>query len=222
MDEIFFEQLENELPVKNETVIELEPGVRLEKIGAINENIEPIEENETVIVGDYEEAMEHWHRQLENESCVITQEISVAEQLLGEDLSEEQMLEFSKQMGWYDGARVSEGDCGKLLEYMGLEVEKAENLDMNDLVQELESGGKVICGVNVDILYNPELFDLPGERANHVVQVIGIDMTDPENVKVILNDSGISDGRGVVVDADTFMKAWKTSDNFAVMARKGV
>lgn len=222
MDEILFEQSENEVAIKNETIIELEPGVTLEKIGERIDNVEVTEETETVIVGDWEEAKEHWHRQLENESCVITQEISVAEQLLGEDLSEEQMLELSKQMGWYDGSRVSEGDCGKLLEHMGLEVEKAENLELNDLVQELSSGGKVICGVNVDILYKPELFDLPGERANHVVQVIGIDMTDPDNVKIILNDSGISDGRGVVVDADTFMKAWNTSDNFAVMARKGV
>lgn len=222
MENFFLETLEEyELPHNTEKIIELEPGVTYERIGEVQGISENVEKTEELIVGDYKEAMEHWHMQLESDSCVITQEISVAEQLLGNDLSEEKMLELSKQMGWYDGGRISESDCGKLLEYMNLDVEKAENLGLNDLVQELSDGGKVICGVNGGILYEPELSEIPGIRANHVVQVIGIDMTDPNNVKVIINDSGTENGRGVVVDADTFMKAWKTSDCFAVTARKG-
>lgn len=222
MEELFFENAEEfEKIQKPEGITELEPGVKYEKIGEIQKTADFSDESKELIVGDYKEAMEHWHMQLESESCVITQEISVAEQLLGKDFSEEKMLEFSKQMGWYDGGRISEGDCGKLLEHMGLEVEKSENLGLNDLVQELTEGNRVICGVNNGMLYEPELSEVPGIRANHVVQVIGIDMTNPNDVKVILNDSGVENGRGVAVSADTFMKAWKTSDNFTLTARKG-
>lgn len=223
MENVFYEILpENESVSEIKKIIELEPGVTLEKIGEVKSVTESTEMPEKLIVGDYKEAMEHWHMQLENDSCVITQEISVAEQLLGKDFSEEKMLEFSKLQGWYDGNRISESDCGKFLEYMGINVEKSENIGLNDLVQELSDGSKAICGVNVDILYHPELFDLPGARANHVVQVIGVDMTESNDIKIILNDSGIPDGRGIRVDAETFMKAWKASDNFAVIARKGV
>lgn len=223
MGNILYELLsEKETVHEMEKMIELEPGVRLEKIGEIKSIPESAERPEGLIVGDYKEAMEHWHMQLENDSCVITQEISVAEQLLGKDLSEEKMLEFSKRQGLYDGNRISESDCGKFLEYMGINSERLENLRLNDLVQELSDGSKVICGVNVDILYHPELFDLPGVRANHVVQVIGIDMTNLDDIKIILNDSGVPDGKGIRVDAEAFMKAWETSDNFAVIARKGV
>lgn len=146
----------------------------------------------------------------------------VAEQLLDREFSEQELVKYATEQGWYDpetGTTLS--DVGKLLEALGLEVERESGLTLQDLFNELESGHKLICGVNNMILENPDFADLPGLNANHAVQVIGIDYSNPEDVRVILNDSGVPDGMGRNVSAEAFVKAWNTSGNFAVSAWKG-
>jgi len=71
------------------------------------------------------------------------------------------------------------------------------------------------------ILYDPRFADMPGRVANHAVQLVAIDFSDPENPQAILNDTGVENGRGIRHDLDVFMAAWKTSGNFAVYAGKG-
>lgn len=56
---------------------------------------------------------------------------------------------------------------------------------------------------------------------NHVVEVIGIDYSNPDDVQVILNDTGVPDGKGKHISADTFAKSWNTSNRFMVTAWKG-
>ena len=58
----------------------------------------------------------------------------------------------------------------------------------------------------------------PSLTANHAVEVIGIDRTDPSNVKVILNDPGLPGGRGITYDLEEFQTAWNTSGGFMVSA----
>ena len=106
------------------------------------------------------------------------------------------------------------------MEAVGLRVERSEHLTVSDLAMSLAEGEKVICGVNNMILQEPALADLPGINANHAVEVIGIDYSDPGNPKVILNDPGVENGRGIRHNLDVFMDAWKTSDHFAVIASR--
>ena len=172
--------------------------------------------------GTPEKDLENWHMQSETNSCAVCCQEFVAEQLLGQEFSEEKMTKFAKEQGWYHpetGTTIS--DTGKLLEAAGLEVKREANQTLSDMFRELEQGHKIIAGVNNSILDNPKFAKLPGIQANHVVEVIGIDYSNPEIVQVILNDSGVPDGRGRLVSADTFAKAWDTSNRFMVTAWKG-
>lgn len=212
-----------ETEILEEGVIREHLGERGESVAEQYEEIEGIEELEQGdrIAGNPEEDMENWHPQLEQNSCAIASQSFIAEQLLDGEYSEESMIRAAEKMGWYEAREgTAPDDVGKLLECLGLEVEREYNVTLSELAETLESGEKVICGVNNQILACPEMAELPGIKANHAVQVIGIDATDPEHVEVILNDPGVADGQGIRHDLDTFMEAWETSGYFAVTACK--
>ena len=205
--------------------IELEEGVVLEHLGEhinVTEFSENDECNDT-IAGTPEEDIDEWHEQLEPNSCAISCQTFIAEQLLNTDFSEAEMICKAKEMGIYNpesGTPASE--VGDLLENLGLYVDRQYDAEIIDISQALEDGEKIICGVNAGILNDPELANIPGIKADHAVQVIGVDYTNPENVQVILNDPGVSDGQGIRHDLDTFMKAWDTSGNYTAFVDKGV
>jgi len=196
----------------------LEKGVIREILGYTEELVEITDEDSGKIIGDLEDA-EHWHPQSENYSCAVVCQEFVAEQLLDQDFSETQMIEYAEKQGWYESTEgTCPSDVGNLLEMLGLEVERSYNMTINDLIQALAEDEKIICGVNNAILAEPLFAELPGISANHAVQVIGIDYTDPNNPQVILNDPGIPNGQGIRHNLDIFMKAWETSGCFAAIA----
>lgn len=201
---------------------EIEPGLILECSTQAVLSASELAEGAECIAGNPETDMKNWHAQMENNSCAVCCQEFVAEQLLNQEFSEQSMCQYAAERGWYHpeiGTTVS--DVGKLLEALGLEVKRESGLTLPALVDELESGHKLICGVNNMILENPGFAGLPGLSANHAVQVIGIDYSNLKDVRVILNDSGSFNGMGRNVSADTFVKAWNTSGNFAVSAWKG-
>lgn len=203
-------------------VKEIEPGLILERSEQTALSLAEMTENAERVAGTPETDMENWHEQAEQNSCAVCCQEFVAEQLLDREFSEQELVHMATERGWYNpetGTTIS--DVGKVLEALGLEVERESGLTLSDLFNELESGHKLICGVNNMILENPDFADLPGLNANHAVQVIGIDYSNPEDVRVILNDSGVPNGMGRSVSAEAFVKAWNTSGNFAVSAWKG-
>ena len=217
--ECFFEGLENKDPEKYEGLRELEHGVSLEHFGARPE-LKCEQEAFEMGAGTPEKDAEHWHRQGEKSSCAVACQEFVAEQLLDRDFSEQKMIEFAKEKGWYDPETgTTSSDMGKILESLGLRVERVKGLSLNDLAQELDSGAKLICGVSNLILARPELAEIPGQNINHAVEVVGVKQT-PSDTWVILNDPGIEGGRGVHIRAATFLKAWKPGGNYTVIARK--
>lgn len=54
--------------------------------------------------------------------------------------------------------------------------------------------------------------------ADHAVQVTGIDMSNPDQPMVILNDPGAANGGGAMVPVDAFVDAWEDSGCFMVEA----
>ena len=218
--EFFSDDLEQMETGQLEGPIELEPGVTLEYTGVHPKEYVP-ERPAELEAGTPEEDAEHWHKQSEMNSCAVVCQEFVAEQLLEREFSEETLSRFAQEKGWYDPeVGTTSRDVGKLLESLGLDVERCFDLKLDDLAQELDSGSKLICGVNNSILAAPELAELPGLQANHAVEVIGL-KTTPSDTWVILNDPGIEGGRGVHIRASTFLKAWKTGCNYTVIARKG-
>lgn len=215
----------SELPEVQETVEQkplirnLEHGVTLEQHELGQADLEQGEDSECI--GNPERDMENWHRQAEPNSCAIACQEFVAEQLLDRDFSEKEMIRFAREQGWYrPESGTPQSYMGDILESLGLEVERETGQTLSDLAEDLQQRRKVICSVNSMILSNSDFAELPGMKADHAVEVIGIDVSNPENVQVILNDSDAVDGRGRRISADTFMKAWATSRNFAVTAWK--
>lgn len=220
-NELFFKSENMELRETTEENELLEEGVIREVLGAPERLEETVGAMETVF-GDPEDA-ENWHHQAEKNSCSIACQEMVAEQLLDRDFSEQEMIDYAEKQGWYDPAEGTPmSKVGSLLEAIGMDVERARNCSITDLMQSLADGEKVICGVNNLILAEPRLADLPGLTANHSVEFIGVDFSNPKNPQVILNDPGVKNGQAIRHDMDVFMKAWNTCDNYAVIAGRGV
>lgn len=89
------------------------------------------------------------------------------------------------------------------------------NASMQNIVSELASGHKVIVGVNSSDLWHPgSINSFFSQGADHAIWVTGVDNADPDNVKVIINDSGDPEGAGKAYSLEQFKDAWEDSGNF--------
>lgn len=170
------------------------------------------------IIGDPGSAMESWHPQSGNTCAVVSQEFAL-EGIFGQEFDEDDLREIAEDNGWYDNGTSME-DVGKILEYYGANVAQSTGNSLDDLKDSLADGNQIIVGVDADELWsgqNEEMFG-PGMDANHAIQVIGFDESDPANPMVIINDSGVANGQGVMVPAEEFMDAWEDSGCFMVEA----
>ncbi len=182
--------------------------------------------------GTPDEDMENWHQQMRDDSCAIASQEFVLDEVLGRDVTEQELTEVATANGWYTpGGGTPLHATGNLLEAYGVPVTQEFGSSLQDIANKLEQGQKVIVGVDADEIWTPgenELEDdvlgdyvagyghIPGQDANHAVQVIGIDTTDPDNPMVILNDPGTVDGQGFRVPAGEFENAWADSQQFMV------
>lgn len=169
-----------------------------------------------------------WHEQAHDNTCAIVSQQSVIEELTGHHLTENGLMQEAANHGWYTpgpngGTPLLYTGC--LLEAYGIHVRQQHDRTMADLANELHHDHKVIVGLNGEMIWNPEsaghgslwsFIGIPGQRANHAVEVIGIDRTDPHHPQVILNDSGTPNGRGERVPLEVFERSWATSDHFMV------
>jgi hypothetical protein len=57
---------------------------------------------------------------------------------------------------------------------------------------------------------------IPGQGANHAVEVVGVDTSDPDHPMVILNDPGHPQGQGLMMPAEEFIDAWADSGSYMV------
>jgi hypothetical protein len=175
------------------------------------------------------EDTEHWHRQESNDTCAIACQEFILDHFgeeYGFDFSEDQLVDIATANGWYlPGGGTSLENTGKLLEAHGIPVERGSGGTLEDLAEKLERGEKVIAAIDADEIWSDEqtatLEDwsgdsIPGQDANHAVQVIGIDYSNPERPMVILNDPGHDGGQGAMVPADQFINAWNDSNNYMV------
>lgn len=178
------------------------------------------------IVGEPEEDMENWHEQKYDDTCAVVSQEFILEELTGEEFSEEELREEAFEKGYYTpGGGTPMEKMGCLLEDYGIEVERTYDNTLEDLSEKLEQGEKVLVAVDSDEIWDPnqsgeedlnEHGNIPGQDANHAVQVIGIDYSDPDNPVVILNDPGSPEGKGMRIPASEFMEAWEDSNYYMV------
>lgn len=185
------------------------------------ETFDPSGTDPALVIGDPAGNMENWHWQETGTSCAVASQEFVLEQLTGHEFDEAQLRELAEENGWYDiQGGTPMDDVGNILEHMGLHVEQSMDNTMEDIAHCLENGGQVIVGVDSSELWNgtnDELFG-PGMDADHAVQVTGIDLSNPDQPMVVLNDPGAANGGGAMVPVDAFVDAWEDSGCFMVEA----
>lgn len=165
------------------------------------------------IIGEPERFLDNWHIQHTDYNCALNAAENLIEKIDGRFLDEMSLRDLAVEKGWLDINGTPYEHMGKMMEHFGLDVHYEAISDLDDLRECLENGGHPIAAVDADELWgggDSEWF-LPGRDANHAVHVIGMDDSDPDNPMVIINDSGVPDGAGVLIPGDLFMKAAEDS-----------
>lgn len=185
------------------------------------DNYDPNSSDPDDVIGNPEVAMEGWEYQGDTERCAVYSQKFVIEELTGQELDIEELADLAEENGWFteeNGTPFLNMD--KILDHYGIDNEMSFHNDYDDLANALANGEKVIVAIDADEIWSGENDNIftPNDGANHAVEVIGIDNSDPDNPMVILNDSGNPDGCGEMVPLDTFMDAWDDSANQMITA----
>lgn len=168
-----------------------------------------------------------WHEQQASHSCAVVGQEFLIDRFTGVDHTEEELAAVAEAHDWYrPGVGTPLEDVGNLLEYYDVPVERSQGESLDSLSTALSEGEGVLVALDSDELLaaDPEALRLadaagiPGQGADHVVQVIGFDRSDPGDPRVILNDPGRPDGAGLDVPEADFLAAWDDSERFTVIA----
>lgn len=137
----------------------------------------------------------------------------------GFDVKQEDLMQIAKEQGWYvEGYGTPEDKVGKLLEYYGLDTSITEGNNIFNLANELAQGHRILVTVDSGELWSPGFGEkmedlLIGEQADHALLVVGVDTSNPSDVKVIVTDPGNGNTQYAYSEKD-FMNAWKDSNCF--------
>lgn len=178
----------------------------------------PNDADPDAVAGTPAEDMEHWEYQGQTGRCAIYAQKFAIEAITGREIPIEELVAVAEENGWFVPGE-NEGtvslNMDKLVEYYGVENEMSFNNDIESLEEALNDGHKVIVSVDSGQIWKGEENDIfsPETTADHAVEVIGIDRTDPENPMVVLNDSGTPNGCGELVPLEVFENAWSAGDS---------
>lgn len=174
-------------------------------------------------IGDPGAQMDDWIFQ-DADNCAIAAELSIIHQFVGDDMSLEEASYISASNGWYDpGFGTSPDEIGNLMDLYGIPSHSVMGATVEQLVMEINQGNGVIVGVNADELWDQgilndikqfflDAFGLDNiNPANHAVTVTGVDLSDPSQPMVVINDSGTPNGAAVKYPLDQFVDAWENS-----------
>lgn len=179
------------------------------------DNFNPANADMNLVSGDPESAMEEWEYQGDTGRCALYAQKFVIEELTDMEIDMEELAGLAEEKGWFsEDSGTPMLNMDKVLHYYGIDSDMSFHNDITDIQECLESGGKIIVAVDADEIWYGENDDLftPGDGANHAVEVIGFDRTDPDEPMVILNDSGNPNGCGEMVPLETFLDAWEDSN----------
>ena len=176
------------------------------------EQFDPSDTNMDQVVGTPDEDAEDWEYQVEDGPCAIYAQCMAYENLTGEDVDIDAVIEAAEENGWYDpetGTTI--GDMDEVLNMLGAETEEGMGASLDDIRDCLEDDGRMVVAVDSNEIWCPNGSSeyLPN-NPNHAVEVIGIDYSGEEPM-VIINDSGTPDGHAIQVPASQFMDAWEDS-----------
>ncbi len=164
--------------------------------------------------------------QIAPDNCAVEAERSIINAFVENPLSQEEAMYISATNGWYQpGVGTPIDVIGQMMEFHGIPNHTVVDATVADLACELSQGHGVIVGVDsaelMDCgpmaelrLWMESTFGIDsGEAgANHAVVVTGIDVSNPTHPMVIINDSGVPNGKGVAYPMEKFLQAWEDSN----------
>lgn len=207
------------LPFEPVDTVEVEDGVETETITFEpgNDIFNPADEgtNEGYRI---EEAADLWHWQETDHTCAVCSQEFIINEFLDMHITEAELAEIAEANGWLAEDGTMPQDVGNLLEYFGIDTERHWDGTYEDLKETLDRGGRAVVGVDAWVLWTEGTDNYPLYGANHAIEVIGIDDSDPNDIKIIVNDSGEPEGRAKAYPYDEFMEAWAGSGGFIVSA----
>ena len=166
--------------------------------------------------------MEVWECQGQTNRCSLFSQLFTIEQLTGSEIDIEEFADIAEEKGWFteDGG-TNMLNMDKMLTYYNINHDVVFDANIEQLEAELNNGSKLIVSVDSGQIWYGEANDIfsPSTRADHAVQVIGIDHSDPDNPMVVLNDSGTPMGCGEMVPLDVFENAWSAGDHQLIISR---
>ncbi len=192
---------------------------------SIGANFNPETADEDMVSGTPGDSMEHWEFQGPTGRCALYAQKFVIADLTGRDIDIEEMVQVAVDNGWFVDDPETGGtmalNTDKLLDYYGVEHEMVFDSDLGALEEALESGNGVIVSIDAHQVWSGKPNDIfsPDTASDHMVQVIGIDRTDPDNPMVVLNDSGTPEGCGELVPLEVFDNAWSAGDRQMIVCR---
>ena len=175
--------------------------------------------------GDFHDSLPEIQQKYSDTCGIRSQQIILRD--FGIDLSEDQLVEWSRRNGLYDEDGTKPEDVGKILEAAGINVTRKYDANIFDLMNELVLGHRVIVGVDANELwYNDHWTDklknwfddvFKEQGGNHALIVAGInvDPDNPKEVNVILTDPGSGDLR-IEYPLEQFMGAWQDTNTYMV------
>ena len=179
----------------------------------------------SITIGDPHSQAAFWQQQSLPDDCAVMAQVSLLRQF-DVNISEEQAVYECASMGWYGPGGTMPDDVGNLMDLHGVTTHDVHNATIADLAYELQQGHGVIVGVKAEELWDSgpladlrqwicDAFGLDNSTfnpANHAVVITGIDVTDPGNPQVFINDPGTPDGCRHPYPIGQFMDAWANSD----------
>lgn len=153
-----------------------------------------------------------------SDSCAFQSQAIVLKEY-GIDVTQEELMEVAKSQGWYvEGHGTPLDKVGKLLEHYDVPTTFTEGNNVFNLANELAQGHRVIVTVDSGELWHDgilqDLKDLViGDTPNHALVVVGMDTSNPDDVKVIVTDPGNGNLQKAYSEKQ-FVDAWKDSNCF--------
>jgi hypothetical protein len=175
------------------------------------------------VIGNPEEWAYYYSAQTLPDSCAVVAQQGILK-TFGIDVTESELVNYAEDAGIYvPGQGTTLDDVGDILDHFGVKNERLSGGELDNLVNELKQGNRVIVGLDANEIWVPEASLNPFNNwkselpdAGHAVWVTGI---DEENGVVYMNDSGVPDGQGRKVDIDDFLNAWEDYDNYYCVTR---
>lgn len=160
----------------------------------------------------------YWRLQQTNFTCAVVCQQMILNQF-GIDVSEAQLVYDAAANGWLTQSGTALHDMGKLLEYYGVPVHYGYGEGVEAIVSEIARGHKVIAAVDSGELWKQDSFFedwINPHGRDHAVMVYGVDFSDVNCPKVVLNDPGDPGGKGKPYPLEEFLDAWRDSNYFYV------